>query len=169
VRIPLVRRKIEIQEEKEGQEWLRIKSVFENPAIGGTIETFAEDHGMYLDKYYHDGQGWSLLFRRRKGGVGKVEVTLMDPEEKKFNITAMWWVDNWEDEARYITRNYITEYLSTEGPVELREKLEAAVAQIGRWNKEDLTAHYGFKNWRRTWKTPEEFEKAGRPYKVLDI
>lgn len=169
MRIPLISKKIEKKEEKEHQEWMRIKSLFENPAIGGTIEAFAEDYGMYLDKYYQDGQDWSLLFTRMKGGVGKVQVTLMDVEEKKFNITAMWWVDSWEDKARYSTGTYITEYLSMDGPVELRKKLEAAVVQIGRWNKEDLTAHCGFKNWHRTWKTPEEFEKAARPYRVLDI
>jgi hypothetical protein len=169
VGIPPIRRKIDKLDNQERQKWKKIEGVFDSPAVGGTIKAFAEDYNMYLHKYYHDGQDWSLLFARKKGGVGKVQVTLMDAEEKKFNITAMWWVDSWEDEARYSTQAYITEHLSTDDPVELRKKLEATVAQIGRWNKEDLTAHYGFKNWRRTWQTPEEFEKAGRPYRVLDI
>jgi hypothetical protein len=132
VQIPSVRRRIEKLKEKQETEWNRVTSIFDKPTVGGVIRAFAEDHSMHLDKYYHEGHEWSLIFARKTGGVAKIEVVLKDIEKEKFSITAMWWVDTWADETRHTIQTKIADHLSTDGSNELRKKLEAAVVMINR-------------------------------------
>jgi hypothetical protein len=169
VQIPSVRRRIERLKEKQETEWNRVTSIFDKPTVGGVIRTFAENHSMHLDTYYHEGHDWSLIFARKTGGVAKIEVVLKDIEKEKFSITAMWWVDTWADETRHTTQATIADHISIDGSDELRKKLEAAVVMINRWGKDDLTNHYPDMGWQKSWGTVENFEAAGMQYKVLDI
>lgn len=97
--------------------------------LAGSLEAFAEQNRLRIEKYYHDAPTWSLLFRHPKGGVAKVEVT--KNTETQVGIGGIWWIDDYDAGTRSL-RVFETKLL----PVE-----EAAVVQCATEALRDILSH----------------------------
>lgn len=64
------------------------------------LTTFAADHGMILQKYYHDAPTWSLCFGHPNGGQTKIDVTAVSDSEVQ--IQAIWWCDDYDTFTRSV-------------------------------------------------------------------
>ena len=116
----------------EVAEVAEIKAFFRK--IARTLNQFAEEHNLKIEKYYNRGPSWDFLFRHPEGGSCYVEVRMDDKEHAKL-------FGNWSihDIDTRIDRNKHTQFSPcSTGRIELRNKLEEMLALVLSWNCEDL-------------------------------
>jgi hypothetical protein len=132
--------------------------------IADVLERFAQSHNLLIDKYYHQGPDWDLLFRHPENGVGQIIVRMFG--EEKVKIYPAWWIDNYDVNRRDSKHEEgISCSIKHE---ELHAMLENLFRKIVSWRKEDLikgAPHPSFLDWRKEM-TKEEFEKQDDRYPI---
>ena len=146
--------------------------------IAPIAESFAEKHRLLIRKYYHDGSSWDMMFKKKTGGTGMIEILLTQPgisvlapetlrhlsalpPRLEFTICATCWIDDYDTQMRSGRHEEVGKFLSGTDPQEkMIGLLELALKKTLSWNATDLTERSGPNQWKNTWKTNGEFEKA---------
>jgi|SRR5581483_2837202 len=123
--------------------------------IAETLETFARQHNLKLERYYHDAPVWQFTFRHPAGGIGKIEVSRHG--EEKIRPSLAWWFDDYDTLQRH-TKIVVENELEMK-PELITRDLEAALRLILSWKFGQWDNTYkGNDVWKRTW-TRDEFVK----------
>ena len=147
--------------------------------IAPAVKGFAKKRHLLIAKYYHDTSSWNLMFRRKSGGIAMIQIILAEPNMSvffpdtmktvddlpshiKFKISVTYWMDDYDTE---ISRSQYEAMGIFQWSVKYEESslydfLEKAFQKILSWKLCDLTKQSGPHQWKTSWKTKAEFEKA---------
>lgn len=128
--------------------------------LAGVIETFALEHNLFIDKYYHDLPSWDLRFSHPKGGTASISISNIAPDHA--NIGSVWYVDEYDRFTRSLHWRAARSILKQPEVVlkALAEEFHAIIAvPFGAWNQvardyEQIWGHY----------TKEQFYAVGPHY-----
>ena len=149
------------------EETSNFKKVFS--LIAPTVEKFANEHQLFIEKYYYGGPNWTLVFGRKIGGVAQIYMNYLS--DNNFIIRAMWYVDEVETETRHAKNVEIGTYTFNNDLEKLSTILNKALSLIKSWSLKDLDVHHGdMTQWGRQGKTKEYFEEEiKKRYPILDV
>lgn len=128
--------------------------------VSDLLISFAREHNLFLEKYYHDAPVWSLCFTHPLGGSAKVDVRR---EGNLLSTSGVWWVDNYDAGTRSIKDTKAVECEPDSerlAPVIAKTLSEVMSLTFGNWSR----VATGYKRiWDKTW-TKEQFQKASEPW-----
>ena len=142
------------------QEWKEIRAFFDR--IDVTLNAFAERHGLFIDKYYHDAPDWTFRFGHPKEGNGQIEV--MKNGSDRVNLYLCWYRDDYDRFTRSLKVDSVNDVEIT-GP-DLSRALSESLETILGWPDNDWSeVVYDCKGtWSRH--TKEEFQNMKRKFAV---
>ncbi len=103
--------------------------------IATPIKNFVAEHGLVLDKYYHDGASWDLRFGHPLGG--QASICVINAGDVAQIITS-WHLDDYDKFTRFLHwRDPIEVELDAEAVSRaLLEEFEAILATpLGQWTR----------------------------------
>jgi hypothetical protein len=112
-------------------------------AVAPTIEDFARQHGLLIDRYRRGKSAWELRFARTIGGEAALVLTYRERTGHVLDLSALWWIDDFEARTRRLRSEKIAIYDRRAGVGVLRQQLEAALARVDAWALTDLGAPHG--------------------------
>lgn len=101
---------------------------------GTVIREFASNHNLKVEKYYHNKDGWDLVFQHPKGGACYIDVIKKD--DRHVLLCGDWWIDDLQKSSRYDKHTNRVE-CSIDKEV-LLDNLENLFQEVISWKKEDL-------------------------------
>jgi hypothetical protein len=146
------------------KEYPKLEAFFSK--ISDTLEGFARKHNLTIEKYYHQGPDWELMFRHPKGGIAYVDVRKDDDEH--VTISGVWWVDDYDQYTRSIKHQQGPQ-CTLENSILLAE-LNNTFKTVLSWRQEDLKPFKSvyYKEWKLHW-TKEQFQKELEKYPVPNL
>jgi hypothetical protein len=128
--------------------------------IGGVIGDFAQQHGLLLEKYYHESPTWSLCFGHPKGGQAKVDVSA--DSEQHVVVQGIWWLDDYASFTRSLL--WGEKHGIARQPAAIADALEQSFRDVLRWelgNWNQVATGY-----RPYWEafTPDAFVRFSNPW-----
>ena len=117
-------------------------------AVAPTLEDFARQHDLLIERYRRGKPAWELRFARRAGGEAVVTISYRERTGHVLDVSITWWVDDREGQTRRLRSEKVGVYDRRAAPSELRQRLAAGLAAIERWTPADLGPPHGpFKAW----------------------
>jgi len=117
-------------------------------AVAPTLEDFARQHDLLIERYRRGKPAWELRFARRVGGEAVITVSYRERTGHVLDVSVTWWVDDREAHTRRLRSEKVGVYDRRVMPTELRQRLVAALAMVDRWTPVDLGPPHGpFKAW----------------------
>jgi hypothetical protein len=107
-------------------------------AIAPTVETFARDHELLIDRYRRGKAAWELRFGRQLGGEAVITISYRERTGHVLDISATWWIDDRERRTRRLRSEKVAVYDRRAGAAALRAQLEQALAAVDDWTLDDL-------------------------------
>jgi len=123
-----------VQEETWGKPKPGIEEFFE--LNGQVIREFASNHNLKIEKYYHNIDGWHLVFQHPNGGACYIEVSKGD--EQHVLIFSDWWVDDYGTSERY--DKHTDPFECSIDKEALSNTLENLFQEVISWTKDDLSS-----------------------------
>jgi len=103
--------------------------------LSRTISAFAADHGLALEKYYHDAPTWSLGFGHPLGGQAKIDVSRLD--DLRVQVQAIWWLDDYRTFTRSL--KWGGKSVAAPNPSVVSGMLSDALGECLSWSQPDRT------------------------------
>jgi hypothetical protein len=119
--------------------------------VAPTVETFARERDLRIDRYRKGKPAWELRFARQRGGEAAIVLSSREPTGHVIDVTAVWWVDDFASQTRRIRTEKIGAHYRRDGDRALAQLLEAALLRVQGWTEADLGQPYGpFRDWAQT-------------------
>jgi len=134
-------------------------------SVAPALEEFARRHNLLIERYRRGKAAWELRFARGLGGEATVAITYREATGHVLDVTALWWLDDFDSRTRRIRTEKVAAYDRREPAATLGRHLEEALRRIDRWTPADLGAAFGpFVQWTKLY-TAETFaaERARLP------
>ena len=117
-------------------------------AVAPTLEDFARQHDLLIERYRRGKPAWELRFARRTGGEAVVTISYRERTGHVLDVSVTWWVDDRQGQTRRLRSEKVGVYDRRAAPGELRQRLSAGLASIDGWTPADLGPPHGpFKAW----------------------
>jgi hypothetical protein len=117
-------------------------------AIAPTVEAFARENDLLIERYRRGKAAWELRFRRRVGGEANITISYRERTGHVLDLSATWWLDDRARQTRRLRSEKVAVYDRRAAPAVLREHLEKALTTVDRWTVDDLGPPHGpFKAW----------------------
>ena len=117
-------------------------------AVAPTLEDFARQPDLLIERYRRGKPAWELRFARRAGGEAVVTISYREQTGHVLDVSITWWVDDREGRTRRLRSEKVGVYDRRTAPSELRQRLATGLAAIDRWTPADLGPPHGpFKAW----------------------
>jgi hypothetical protein len=117
-------------------------------AVAPTLEEFARQHDLLIERYRRGKPAWELRFARRAGGEAVITISYRERTGHVLDVSVIWWVDDWQEQTRRLRSEKVGVYDRRAASSELRQQLAAGLAMIDRWTPADLGPPHGpFKAW----------------------
>ena len=117
-------------------------------AVAPTLEEFARQHDLLIERYRRGKPAWELRFARRAGGEAVITISYRERTGHVLDVSVIWWVDDWQEQTRRLRSEKVGVYDRRAASSELRQQLAAGLAMIDRWTPVDLGPPHGpFKAW----------------------
>ena len=125
------------------QGWKEIRAFFD--CIDGTLNAFAEHHGLFIDKYYRDAADWTFRFGHPKEGNGQIQVSKSGSD--RVNLYLCWYRDDYDRFTRSLKLDSVNnvEIAGADLSTALSEALEAILG----WPENDWSQVSDCKEWSR--------------------
>ena len=124
-------------------------------AVAPAVETFAQEHGLLIERYRRGKPAWELRFARQLGGEAVIAVSYRERTGHVLDVSAVWWLDDAAAQTRRLRSEKVAVYDRRAAPATLAQQLDEALAIVDRWTLDDLGPPHGpFK--------PAPEEPAGR-------
>lgn len=107
-------------------------------AIAPTVEAFARDHDLLIERYRRGKAAWELRFGRQLGGEAVITISYRERTGHVLDISATWWIDDLERRTRRLRSEKVAIYDRRAGPAVLRGQLEQALTAVDDWTIDDL-------------------------------
>jgi len=128
--------------------------------LSATLNSFAERHGLLVEKYYHDSPSWSLCFGHPKGGQAKIDVSA--ESEEHICVQAVWWVDDYASFSRSL--RWGEKLHQARQPEEVAAAVNRSFSEVLHWEPGDWTqVAEGYKPYWSAF-TAEAFAKFANPW-----
>lgn len=119
-------------------------------AVAPGVEAFARDHDLLIERYRRGKSAWELRFARRRGGEAALTISYREKTGHVLDVTAVWWLDDFERRTRRVRTEKIGAYYRREDPDGLRRFLAEGLRRIEAWTLDDLGPAYGpFRDWTK--------------------
>jgi hypothetical protein len=133
-------------------DWVSIRAFFQK--LSATLLSFADDHNLKIDQYYHESPSWSFRFRHPKGGAASVNLERID--DLTVRVHGDWYIDEYEIFTRHM-KSSSTPNAPLEN-IDLRNELETSLKEVASWERQDMTPYSRYKKiWSRY--TKKEWDK----------
>lgn len=117
-------------------------------AVAPTVEAFARQHDLVIERYRRGKGAWELRFARREGGVAAITISYRERTGHVLDLSATWWLDDPAQQTRRLLSQKVAVYDRRAEPAVLRDQLTAALSMIDRWTITDLGPPRGpFRAW----------------------
>jgi hypothetical protein len=119
-------------------------------AVAPTVEAFARDHGILIDRYRRAKAAWELRFSRLDGGEAALVLSYRERTGHVLDVSVIWWLDDFEGRTRRLRSEKVAVYDRRADADRLRAQLEAALARVDAWTVDDLGPPHGpYVTWAR--------------------
>ena len=116
--------------------------------VAPTVEAFAREHDLLIERYRRGKPAWELRFARQLGGEAALTISYRERTGHVLDVSVTWWVDDREQQTRRLRSEKVAVYDRRAAPSRLRDQLEAALATVDRWTVDELGPPHGpFKGW----------------------
>jgi hypothetical protein len=123
--------------------------------VAPSLEAFAQDHGLLIERYRRGKPAWELRFARRLGGEAVIAISYRERTGHVLDVSAVWWLDDPATKTRRLRSEKVAVYDRRASPATLAQQLGQALTIVDRWTLDDLGPPHGpFK--------PAPEEPAGR-------
>jgi hypothetical protein len=140
------------------EEWEAVHCFFDS--MCRQLTTFASNHRLVIDKYYHDSKTWTFRFRHPFDGVANIEVGYIDGVS--LSIWSCWQVSDY-DRGTLSSRQSARTVQPLE-PAQLQSLLDGLLRDVLSWRRGEWTdVATGYSEWRRHF-TKEEFARLDENY-----
>jgi hypothetical protein len=112
-------------------------------AIAPTVESFAREHQLVIERYRRGKAAWELRFGRRLGGAATITISYRERTGHVLDISATWWVDHPESRTRRLRSEKVAVYERRASAQVLRAQLSQALSTIDGWTLDDLGEPHG--------------------------
>jgi hypothetical protein len=117
-------------------------------AIAPTVEAFARENELLIERYRRGKSAWELRFARRRGGVASLTISYRERTGHVLDISAIWWVDDLAARTRRLHSEKIAVFDRRASAQVLRALLSTGLARIDAWTTDDLGDPHGpFADW----------------------
>ena len=102
--------------------------------IARMLHSFAAEHNLLIEKYYHDGPSWDFIFQHPLGGFACINVEMVD--EEHINMCAAWQFTDFK-RGEYYDKHTEQAKFPIDNEVLLTE-LTDMLGQVLSWESDDL-------------------------------
>lgn len=106
--------------------------------VAPTVEGFARQHQLLIERYRRGKAAWELRFARRIGGQATLTLSYRERTGHVLDLSAVWWVDDPAAKTRRLRSEKIAVYDRRASAAVLRGQLEQGLSVIDAWRPEDL-------------------------------
>ena len=106
--------------------------------IAPTVEAFARENNLLIERYRRGKGAWELHFERQIGGQANLILSYRERTGHVLDLSAVWWVDDRVTRTRRLRADKIGVYDRRDTPKALRQLLESALARVDSWSDADL-------------------------------
>jgi hypothetical protein len=107
-------------------------------AVAPTVEAFARERGLLLDRYRRGRSAWELRFEREAGGEAALVLSYREQTGHVLDLSAVWWIDDRKARRRRLRSEKVAVWDRRAAPALLREALEEGLRRIDAWREADL-------------------------------
>jgi len=107
-------------------------------AIAPTVEGFARDHDLVIERYRRGKAAWELRFARRVGGTAVITISYRERTGHVLDVSATWWLDDPERKTRRLRSEKVAVFDRRADAGVLRGQLQQALDSIDNWLGDDL-------------------------------
>jgi hypothetical protein len=117
-------------------------------AVAPTVEAFAREQDLLIERYRRGKAAWELRFARRLGGEALITLSYRERTGHVLDLSVTWWLDDRDAQTRRVRSEKVAVYDRRAAPAVLREQLEAALSTVDHWKLDDLGPPRGpFRTW----------------------
>lgn len=125
--------------------------------VAPTVDAFAIQRQVRIDRYPKGKSAWELRFACDKGGEAAIVLSYREPTRHVLDVSAVWWIDDFRAQTRRVRSEKVGAHYRRDGTSALERLLEDAFTRIQRWTDADLGPPHGpYRDWVRT-HTAESF------------
>lgn len=106
--------------------------------VAPTVERFAREHELLIERYRRGKPAWELRFAREAGGEAVITLSYRERTGHVLDLSATWWLDDHATRTRRLRSDKVAVYDRRAGSVVLRDQLEQALRRIDAWTVDDL-------------------------------
>ena len=106
--------------------------------VAPTIERFAREHELLIERYRRGKPAWELRFAREVGGEAVITLSYRERTGHVLDLIATWWLDDADTRTRRLRSDKVAVYDRRAGSVVLRDQLGEALRRIDAWTVDDL-------------------------------
>lgn len=106
--------------------------------VAPTVERFAREHELLIERYRRGKSAWELRFARQVGGEAVITLSYRERTGHVLDLSATWWLDDPKARTRRLRSDKVAVYDRRAGSQVLRDQLEQALGRIDGWAIEDL-------------------------------
>jgi hypothetical protein len=107
-------------------------------AVAPTIESFARDRELSIERYRNGKAAWELTIEPIQGGEASLTISYRERTGHVLDISAVWWVDDAVSQTRRLHADKIGIWDRRGSSQELRAMLEDGLQRINGWTRRDL-------------------------------
>ena len=107
-------------------------------AIAPTIESFARDQDLSIERYRRGKAAWELSLEPPRGGRASLTISYRERTGHLVDVSAVWWVDDPESRTRRLHADKIGAWERRASSQALRAMLEDGLRRIKAWTENDL-------------------------------
>ncbi len=107
-------------------------------AVAPTIESFARDRELSIERYRHGKAAWELTIEPIQGGEASLTISYRERTGHVLDISAVWWVDDAMSRTRRLHADKIGVWDRRGSSQALRAMLEEGLQRINGWTGRDL-------------------------------
>jgi hypothetical protein len=131
--------------------------------VAPAIRRVAQSEGLKLIEFHRDDPIWRLNFGRRAGGEAVVDIAWEEDRPDTYNVSAIWWIDDWDTTMRRLHREDVGEFTRERPLGDLETMLHEAVRRVDSWSEADLDQTSGpYPDWQR-YQTRDDFYRSRLP------
>lgn len=107
-------------------------------AVAPTIEGFAREHELTIERYRHGKAAWELRVEPAQGGEATLTISYRERTGHVLDISAVWWIEDPVIRTRRLRADKIGVYERRGPAATLRALLDQGLALVNSWTGADL-------------------------------
>src|SRR5438105_13487693 len=107
-------------------------------AVAPTLEDFARQHDLLIERYRRGKPAWELRFARRVGGQAVITISYRERTGHVLDVSTTWWVDDRAMKTRRLRSEKIGVYDRRAPSAALVGQLEAGLQTVDQWTLSEL-------------------------------